>query len=48
MNNAVFANQVGYIFDREHLILPEGSKASPSDFGKKAFTDLMQHHIVWL
>lgn len=48
LNNAVFKNRVGYIFDREHAVLPEGSKASPSDYGKAAFSELMKNHITWL
>lgn len=48
LNNAVFKNRVGYIYDKENVILPKGSKASPSDFGKEAFSELMKNHIVWL
>lgn len=48
LNNAVFKNRVGYIYDKNNLILPKGSKASPSDLGKDAFLELMKNHIVWL
>lgn len=48
LNNAVFQNHVGYVFDRENLILPKGSKASPSDLGKAAFTELIKSHVIWL
>lgn len=48
LNNAVFHNRVGYVFDRENLILPKGSKASPSDLGKDAFTELIKNHVTWL
>lgn len=48
LNNAVFRNRVGYVFDRENLILPKGSKASPSDLGKGAFTELIKNYVVWL
>ena len=48
LNNAVFHNRVGYVFDRENLILPKGSKASPSDLGKDAFTELIKNYVVWL
>ena len=34
LNNAVFKNSVGYVFDKDNEILPKGSKASPSDMGK--------------
>ena len=37
LDNAMFRNKVGYVFDRDNLILPKGSKASPSDLGKGAF-----------
>lgn len=48
LNNAVFKNRVGYICDRENVILPKGSKASPSDFGREAFLELMKNHVIWL
>lgn len=48
LNNAVFHNHVGYVFDRENVILPKGSKASPSDLGKAAFTELIKSHVVWI
>lgn len=48
LDNAVFHNHVGYVFDRENLILPKGSKASPSDLGKGAFTKLIKNYVVWL
>lgn len=48
LNNAVFKNRVGYIFDKENEILPKGSKASPSDFGIGALNELVRNHVVWL
>lgn len=48
MNNQIYKNQVGYIYDREHKYLPEGSKASPSDLGKEVFSKLVKECIVWL
>ena len=48
LNNAVFKNKVGYVFDKDNEILPKGSKASPSDMGKEAFTELIQRHVIWL
>ena len=48
LNHALFKNKVGYIYDKENVILPKGSKASPSDFGKKALTELVKNHVVWL
>ena len=48
LNNAVFQNRVGYIYDKENLILPKGSKASPSDLGKSAFLELMKNHVIYI
>ena len=48
LNNAVFKNSVGYVFDKDNEILPKGSKASPSDMGKAAFTELIKKHVIWL
>ena len=48
MNNQIYKNQVGYIYDREHKYLPEGSKASPSDLGKEVFAKLVKECVVWL
>ena len=48
VNNAIFSNKVGYIFDKEHIVLPIGSKASPSDFGREAFSYLIKNCVVWI
>jgi DNA primase len=48
LDNAVFRNKVGYIYDKDNTILQKGSKASPSDLGKDAFLRLMKDHVVWL
>ena len=48
MNNQIYKNQVGYIYDREHKYLPEGSKASPSDLGKEIFAKLVKECVIWL
>lgn len=48
MNNQIYKNQVGYIYDREHKYLPEGSKASPSDLGKEVFAKLVKECVIWL
>lgn len=48
MDNQIYKNQVGYIYDREHKYLPEGSKASPSDLGKEIFVKLIKECVVWL
>ena len=48
VNNAMFKNKVGYIFDRDNTIIPKGSKGSPSDYGKTAFSDLCKSKVTWL
>lgn len=48
MKNNLLQNRIGYIFDREHDYLPQGSKASPSDLGKDVFAQLMKKKVVWL
>lgn len=48
MNNQMIQNKVGYIYDKDHDVLPVNSKASPSDFGREAFTELMRKKVVWL
>lgn len=48
INNAVFDNEVGYIWDSEHVIIPQGSKGSPSDYGKDAFFYLIKNCTKWI
>lgn len=48
LDNAMFRNKVGYVFDRDNLILPKGSKASPSDLGKGAFLELIKNHVTYI
>ena len=47
-NNAMFQNKVGYILDKENLLIPKGSKGSPSDFGKDIFSKLCKSHVIWI
>lgn len=48
LDNAMFHNKVGYVFDRDNSILPKGSKASPSDLGKDAFLELIKNHVTYI
>lgn len=48
ISNTIFNNYVGYIYDRENIIIPKGSKGSPSDFGKEKFTYLIKNCVVWI
>lgn len=48
MNNGIFHNKVGYIIDENGMLLPIGSKDSPSDRGKKIFQTLLKNNIKYL
>ena len=48
VDNAVFRNRVGYIYDRSNEVLPKDSKSSPSDHGKLALLELVKKHITLL
>lgn len=39
--------KIGIIIDKKNEILIEGSKASPSDYGKKSFEKLANNYIKW-
>lgn len=48
INNPVYKNKVGYIYDRHNDLLKKGSKKSPSDIGKKGFSELIKNNVVWI
>ena len=48
VNNTIFENKVGYVFDRENIIIPKGSKGSPSDYGKDKFSYLIKNCVTWI
>lgn len=48
INNTIFKNKVGYVYDKENIIIPKGSKGSPSDYGKDKFSYLIKNCVVWL
>lgn len=48
VSNAIFSNKVGYVLDKENIIIPKGSKGSPSDFGKDKFSYLVKNCVVWV
>ncbi len=48
MRNHIYHLNVGYIFDREHELMPKGSKCSPTDLGKETFQKLLQNKVIWL
>lgn len=48
MDNPIFENEVGYIYDGDREILKEGTKDSPSDLGVDAFIELVETKIKWI
>lgn len=48
VHNPLLKNKVGYIFDKEHELIPAGSKASPTDLGISRFNKIMRTKIKWL
>lgn len=48
VNTSIYSNSVGYIYDKENEILLKGSKMSPSDVGKRGFTELIKRKVVWI
>ena len=48
LNNVLYKNHVGYVFDEKNELLPKGSKASPTDYGKDRFLELLKKHTKWL
>lgn len=48
VDNAIFQNAVGFVYDYKNKYLPKGSKASPSDFGKDVFQKLIKECVIWL
>lgn len=48
LDNQIFKNEIGYIFDEDNTYLPKGSKAAPSDFGKSTFNNLIKQKVRWI
>lgn len=48
VSNAIFSNKVGYVLDKENIIIPKGSKGSPSDYGKNKFSYLIKNCVIWI
>lgn len=48
IDNTIFKNEVGYIWDSENKIILKGSKGSPSDYGKDAFSYLIKNCVKWI
>lgn len=48
INNPIYENHIGYVYDAKGEILKYGSKNSPSDLGAKNFKTLVETKTVWL
>ncbi len=48
VNNLIYHNKVGYIFDDSKSILLPGSKNSPSDIGLNNFLELYKNHVFYI
>ena len=48
IDHTIFKNKVGYIWDAENRVIPKGSKGSPSDYGKAAFSYLIKNCVKWI
>lgn len=46
--NKYFKNDVGYIYDKNGLYLPVGSKMSPTDLPKEDLKSLLKNHVTWI
>lgn len=41
-------HKIGYVYDKENIILKKGSKMSPTDVGRDRLKELYKNHTVWL
>lgn len=48
MNNPIYSNKVGYIYDANGDILRKGSKDAPTDLGREAFRTLANKYTRWI
>jgi hypothetical protein len=39
--------QIGFVSDKDNVILEKGSKNSPSDVGLDGFKELISSHVEW-
>ena len=46
--NTFYTNQVGYVYDKNGLFLPSGSKMSPTDLPLETMKQLMHHCTTWI
>lgn len=43
-----FQNDVGYVFDKENMYLPKGSKLAPADLDKDTLHRLIRNCTIWV
>lgn len=48
VKNKLYGSQIGFICDYKNNLLPKGSKASPSDFGRDVFGKLIKNNVIWI
>jgi DNA primase len=48
VDNLMFQNQIGFIYDLENKYLPKDSKLSPCDMPKDIFKKIIQECTIWL
>lgn len=48
VDNPIMTNNVGYVWDSEGELIPKGSKASITDFGKERFQEIIKKKVRWL
>lgn len=46
--NSFHKNRVGYIYDKNNLIIPKDSKLAPADLPKEDIARLMKNHTIWI
>lgn len=47
-DNIISKVKVGYVWDANHEILPEGSKKNPADMGRDAYKYLLTKNVRWM
>lgn len=48
IDNLVFKNYVGYVYDKDNKYLPKGSKLSPCDMSKEIFIKIIKECTIWI
>jgi DNA primase len=48
VDNEIYRNKVGYIYDKDNQFMEKGSKCSPTDLGKEKLLQIIKNCTVWL